>query len=340
MRLSFIDDDKILPQVPSPREVKRSVNFEGIALFLCKRLSLPIGVLLAFACGMSAQSDNSHTNQTWRLKGSDFRLRLRSDGLIIERAGARLFSLIKSNPPAGDAELDPTPSFIAFSSITAVIKEVVTHRPVQKAIDNTLKDMEPENMMKMAEGAGEGAIGLPALPVILAATAGAMLSFRGVKTHIQSVRILWIESGVPRSTNLVLSGRDSESLSSRLAQMTGRVRTDVNFDNEARGEHASQMVLHFTQPVSIGLYTVWGGTYRLLLLKCSDSTNLVYFFSADKQMPQNALMTLTADSSPLGSEKPWKVKLRRDLDGSLCFTEIDTDTERLQVKTCHGQMIP
>lgn len=55
-------------------------------------------------------------------------------------------------------------------------------------------------------------------------------------------------------------------------------------------------------------------------------------------MPQDALMTLMEKSSPLGSERPWKVKLARDLDGSFCFTEIDTDTERLQVRACSFQV--
>jgi hypothetical protein len=266
-------------------------------------------------------------------------LRLRSDGLVVENRPIRFFEYSKSASVGDESgELHSRPDFIPFSAITAVIREVVTRKPVQTAIDDTLKDMEPENMLKMAEGADEGAIGLPALPVILAVTAGVMVPFRGVKTHIHSVRILWVENGVPRSTNFLLSARDSESLSRRVAQIVGKVPVEVYFDSEVRDERASQIVLHFTQRVSIGTYTGWGGTYRLLLLKCSDGTNLVYFFAADKQMPQDAFMTLTADSSSLGSEKPWKVKLARDLDGSFCFTEIDTDTERLLVRACQAEV--
>lgn len=326
-----------LPQSLIPWWAKCTAN-AGPALFVvCQRLFLALGISLACATGICAQSGSDHTDPTWRLKGRSLQLRLLSDGLIIEKAKTRFFSSTKSNPTPEHAELDRMPSFIPFSSITAVIKEVVGHKPVQAAIHETLADMELSKMWEMAEGAGEGAIGLPAVPVILAATAGAMLPFSGVRTHIQSVRILWIENGLARSTNFILSAQDSESLSGRLAQVTGRVRTEVQFDNEVRDGRASQMVVHFTQPVSIGLYTVWGGTYRLLLLKCSDGTNLVYFFAADKQMPQDALMTLTAESSPLGSEKPWKVKLARDLDGSFCFTEVDTDTERFQLKACQAQ---
>lgn len=308
-----------------------SANSEATAGVLSKRLVLSIALSFICACGTWAQADEP-TARTWRLKGSNLQLRLRTDGLIIEKARARFFSPSKPNPRPGDPELDAMPSFIPFSSITAVIKEVVSHKPVQTAIDNALKEVKTGDATLFPDLYGD-----KDNSVILAANAGAMLPFRGVKTHIQSVRILWIESGVPRSTNFILSARDSESLSSHLGQMTGRVRTTVNFENEARDEHASQMAVHFPQPVSVGPYTVWGGTYNLLLLKCSDGTNLVYFFSSNKQMPQDALLTLTATSSPLGSEKPWKVKLMRDLDGSFCFTEIDTNSERLQVRACSFQ---
>jgi hypothetical protein len=324
-----------LPQWLTQPQSKWPANFQRIAPGLCRRILLPIGVALACAIGTYAQGDAEATTPTWKLKGSPLQLRLRSVGLVVENRTIRFFEYSKSASVGDESgEFYSRPDFIPFSAITAVIREVVTRKPVQTAIDDTLKDMEPENMLKMAEGAGEGAIGLPALPVILAVTAGVMVPFRGVKTHIHSVRILWVENGMPRSTNFLLSARDSESLSRRVAQIVGKVPVEVYFDSEVRDERASQIVLHFTQRVSIGTHTVWGGTYRLLLLKCSDGTNLVYFFAADKQMPQDAFMTLTADSSSLGSEKPWKVKLAPDLDGSFCFTEIDTDTERLLVRAC------
>jgi hypothetical protein len=329
----------ILPQWLTLPQAKWTENLPGIALGLCKRFILPIAVALACAIGTCAQRDREAANPTWKLRGSALQLRLRSDGLVVETRPIRFFEVSKAGTEWDQsAELHSRPDFIPLSAITAVIREVVTRMPVQTAIDETLKDMEPENMIKMTEGADEGAIGLPAMPLILAVTAGAMVPFRGVKTHICSVRILWLENRVPRSTNFVLSARDSESLSGRLAQIVGRVRVEVYFDKEAHDEQMSQIVLRFMQRVSIGTYTSWGGTYRLLLLKCSDGTNLVYFFAADKQMPQDALLTVTADSSPLGSEKPWRVKLARDLEGSFCFTEIDTDTERLLVRTCQAEV--
>ena len=87
----------------------------------------------------------------------------------------------------------------------------------------TISELEPENMLRTAEGAGEGAILLPAYPAIILSAAGAMAPFRGVKTHIESVRILWTENGTPRSKNFLLSGKDVESLLKHLAEITGGI---------------------------------------------------------------------------------------------------------------------
>jgi len=199
-----------------------------------------------------------------------------------------------------------------------------------------MSELEPENMLRTAKEAGEAAIGLPAYPVILLATAGAMEPFRGVKTHIESVRILWIENGTPRSTNFFLSARDVASLVRRLAQVTGKSWAEARFDSEAQSEHASQVLVHFNEEVSAGEITVSAGNYQLLMLTASAATHLVYFFSGDRQMPQDAMAVFSAEASPLVTGKPWKVRLARNADRSWCLFEIDTDVERLRVRACRG----
>jgi hypothetical protein len=172
------------------------------------------------------------------------------------------------------------------------------------------------------------------------AEAGALTPFRGVKTHIESVRILWTENGMPRSSIFLLSRKGVESLLDRLAQATAKSWTEVRFDSEAHAEHASQVLVHFSEEVSAGEMTVSAGNYRLLMLAASDSTRLVYLFAGNYRLPSDAITVLTAEASPLGTEKPWKIKLAHNAEGSWCLSEIDTDVERLQLRVCQGVNSP
>ena len=68
-----------LPQSLILSQAAWRANFQGIALDLCKRLS----VALAFAGGSCAQRRADVTNSKWKSKG--YNLQLRPDGLVIER---------------------------------------------------------------------------------------------------------------------------------------------------------------------------------------------------------------------------------------------------------------
>jgi hypothetical protein len=235
---------------------------------------------------------------------------------------------------------EPVRESIPLGSITAIVREVVTRRPVQEEIKKTMSAVAPENLVSTVLEAGEAGPFAPAAPVLVLAIAGAMEPFRGVKTHIESVRILWTENGTPRSTNFSLSGRNVASLLSRLAEVTSKSWAEARFDSEAQSEHASQILVHFNEEVSAGEITVSEGNYRLLMLTASGATHLVYFFSEDKRMPQDAIAVFSAEASPLVTGKAWKIKLARNADGSRCLSEIDTDVERLQVHACRELNTP
>jgi hypothetical protein len=49
----------------------------------------------------------------------------------------------------------------------------------------------------------------------------------------------------------ILAAPESKSLSSRAAQITGRVRKEFRFDSEVHNEHASQVLLNLLEPVSV-----------------------------------------------------------------------------------------
>jgi hypothetical protein len=126
----------------------------------------------------------------------------------------------------------------------------------------------------------------------------------------------------------------------RLAQVTGKSWAEARFDSEAQNEHASQVLVQFSEEVSTGEITVSAGNYRLLMLTASAATHLVYLFSEDKQMPQDAMAVFTAEASLLATGKPWKIRLARNADGSWCLSEIDTDVERLQIRACQRLTTP
>ncbi len=174
-------------------------------------------------------------------------------------------------------------------------------------------------------------IALPLVPVVVVGAAEAMEPFHGVKTHLDSVRVLWTEDGSPRSTNFYLSKGNAESLLNHLAKLTGKTWTSVRFDNESTDAHASEALVHFNRPVSALNTTVGPGSFRLFMFKGSDATRLVYLLSEDRE---DVLTAFSAAPSPLGAEKPWIIGLARAADGSWCLSELHTNLERLQLRAC------
>jgi len=220
---------------------------------------------------------------------------------------------------------------IPLDSITAIIKEDITQRPVKQAIQQTTSSLTTENMVEMINEDPRSLVVLPLLPVIVGVTAGAMEPFHGVKTHQNSVRILWTEDGAPRSTNFYLSQGSATSLLKHLEKLTGKTWTPVRFDNGRQAGQASEVLVHFTQPVSALNITVGPGNFRLLTFKGSDATRLVYLLSGDSK---DVLAAFSAGASPLGEEKPWILRLARAADGSWCLSELQTNLEQLKLHAC------
>jgi hypothetical protein len=158
-----------------------------------------------------------------------------------------------------------------------------------------------------------------------------MEPFHGVKTHQNSVRILWIEDGSPRSTNFYLSQGSAASLLNHLEKLTGKTWTSVRFDTERQAGQASEVFVHFTQPVSALNITVGPGNFRLLTFQGSDTTRVVYLLSEDRK---DILAAFSADASPLGEGKPWIMRLARAADGSWCLSELQTNLEQLKLQAC------
>jgi hypothetical protein len=234
--------------------------------------------------------------------------------------------------------VESDPESIPLSSITAIVREIVTRKPVQEETNRVLTKLKPESLIstiqEASEGAGEAAVFAPTVPAFLLAEVGALTPFRGVKTHIESVRILWEENGIPRSSNFSLSGKDVDSLLDHLAQATSKGWAVVRFDAQAQTEHAVQVLVHFDEPVSVGDITVSQGSYRFLTITASDSTRLVYLFAEGRRLPSDAITVLTADASLLGALKPWNLTLVHNGLGSWCLSEIHTDSERLRLQAC------
>lgn len=311
------------------------------------RTAFLLGLGLATICGRGAWAQNAKDSPIgkWNLKGYCWEVRLVPTALV--PAPRAPVSFLPPSECDEEHAMKPPGSFresIPLGSITAIVREIVARKPVQERINENLSSVKPENLIstigEAAEGAGEAAVFAPAAPVFLLAEAGAMAPFRGVRTHIESVRLLWTENHTPRSTVLVLARKDVESLLNRLAHATAKSWTEVRFDSEAKDEHASQVLVHFSEPVSAGDITVSAGNYRLLMIVSSDSTHLVYWFSEGKQLPQDAMAVFTAEASPLGNGKPWKIQLSHDAEGSWCPSEIDTDLERLHLQVCKALTNP
>jgi len=266
-------------------------------------------------------------------------LQLEQDALALRKPFSKGFFAVgtcTTDPGAKEPVPDSLPEVIPLDSITGVVREIAKRRPVREQIDETLLMVKPENLLSTIEDAAAG-IGLfaPAAPLTVLAVAAVMEPFRGVKTNAESVRILWTEDGIPRNTTFVLSHKSAVSLLPQLALALGKTWTEVKFDSEARNDkRVSGLLVQFTQPVSVGDVTVWGGSYRLLVITGSDSTRLVYLLSKDTRMLSDALGVFRAEESPLGTGRPWTVGLSRNMNGLLCISEIHTNLERLKVQTC------
>lgn len=173
-----------------------------------------------------------------------------------------------------------------------------------------------------------------AAPVALLAEAGALAPFRTIKKHKALVRIIWTEGSGEHSAGLLLSRKDSDALLERLAQVSGKGWSEVNIDNEAPDKRNLELSVHFNKTVDMGEVSVFGGTYKFLIVTASDSTRLVYVFHENYRTLQDAMMVLLANPSPLGTEKSWQMRLVQTAEGPFCLSEIHTDTERLGLSIC------
>ena len=297
-----------------------------------------LAMSLAVMCaqGAWAQNANDFAVAKWKLKRSCNELRLEPTALVTIRRTPRFYfgSECASKTEAERAELDfelSNPESIPLGSITAIVREVITRRPVQGLIQETVSSLDPEDMLQQAAGDPRAVILLPLVPVVTIAAAEAMEPFRGIKTHTDSVRVLWTEEGSPRSTNFILSREGAESLLHQLTKATGKSWASVRIDGKSQDKRTSQVLVHFNRPVSALNITVGAGNYRLLMYESFDSTRLVYLLSEDQQA---VLTAFTAEAFPLGPKKPWLVRLARAGDGSWCLTELDTDLEHLQLHAC------
>lgn len=282
----------------------------------------------------AAQKITCNAAPVWRLKGRSLQARLCNSGLVIEKSRKGFFS--KSATENADHEtnedLDSVPSYIPLSSINAVIEEVAPHKPVQTAIDWTLTEIQPANLMDEAGEAGEGAPGIVAVPIVLGTAAMVMAPFRGTTTHQYSIRVLWVEHGESRSTKLDLSSKDAGSLANQIATRIDQNLILVQFDKSQ--QNRQWILVNFPSWVSLGPVTSQGGTFRFLTIKCSDGNVLVYVFRNESKFWQDPLLVVRAESQPLNAAKPWRVKLGRNSEGISCVKEVDTDTKQLRVDGC------
>jgi len=282
----------------------------------------------------AAQKITCNAAPVWRLKGRSLQVRLCNNGLAIEKSRKRFFnkSATENTDYDTNEDFDSLPSYIPLSSINAVIEEVAPHKPVQTAIDWTLTEIQPANLMDQAGEAGEGAPGIVAVPIVLGAAAMVMTPFRGTTTHQYSIRVLWVEHGESHSTKLDLSSKDAGSLAN---QITTRIDQDlilVHFDKDQQNHQ--WILVNFPSWVSLGPVTSQGGTFKFLTIKCSDGNILVYVFPNESKSWQDALLVVKAESQPLSAAKPWRVKLGRNSEGISCVKEVDTAAKRLRVDGC------
>jgi len=304
--------------------------------------ALPFVVSVASIFGSDAWAQETRHSAIgkWNLKASCKEVRLEPTTLVTvrRRQGFYNSSTCEDSSDEGRAKAaqESIPEIIPLDSITTIVREVVTRKPVQEEIN---KMVDPDNLISSVGEESEAGMLALAAPALMLATAGALSPFRGVKTHMESVRIIWDENGTPRNSIFYLSRKNADSFLNRLAQAVGKNWTEVRFDSKAQEEHATQVLVHFNVPVGMGgEIVVSEGNYKFLMLAASNSTHLVYLFHENSELPQDAVMVLTAETYPLGSAKPWKIKLAHDAEGFWCISEIHTDIERLQL-TCRSDSV-
>ena len=301
------------------------------------RLPLKLSLLIVsvgtwFGAGTMAQTGGS-VKAKWNLRNGCREVRLEHTALVTERR-AGFFTCQNYSDAEHMAELESIPGKIPFVSIKSIIRQEVIRKPVQEEIDRSLYSLQPENLPStIGEAADAGMFALVA-PVGLLTEAGTLAPFHGIKKHLALVWIIWTENGAERSTSLLLARKDAESLLEQLAQATGKSWSEVRFDSRAVEKRNLELIVHFNKPVDLGEVTVFGGSYKFLIVTASDSTRLVYVFPEDYRSSEDAVMVLTATVSPLSSGKPWKVNLVHTTEESFCLFEIHTDTERLELSAC------
>ena len=290
---------------------------------------------------LHAQSNQNQKIEKWNLKNSCEELRLESTALVTAPRTSGISTHFSSRcVPGSDAAVrtkeadEALPESIPLQAITAVVKEVVAQMPVKHAMDETLSGLEPEKMRDSIESAGEAAVAAPLFPVALLAAAGAMAPFRGVKTHIVSVRIFWQEDGIVRNANFFLSSNDADALLKSLTKVTRKPGTELQFDAELPAGHAVVIVVRFDVPVSLGTVHAFPGIYRMLLITAPDGTRVVYLYNGDIALPQDALSIFIVEPSPLDAQNPLTMDLGRSADGSWCIAQVNTKLERLRFQGC------
>jgi hypothetical protein len=316
--------------------VIRYQRYQMRAHAVAKGLFVSTSLAIICAQGAFAQDRNDSPIAKWKLKRSCNELRLEPTALVTIRRTPFFYfgSQCESRTETEREETDFSqshPESIPLDSITLLIREAVTRRPVKQAIQQTISTLNTDDILKSLKEDPRSLIALPLVPVVIVGAAEAMEPFRGVKTHLDSVRVLWTEDGSPRGTNFYLSRGNAESLLNHLAKLTGKTWTSVRFDNETQAAQASEVLVHFNRPVSALNVTVGPGDFRLFMCKGSDATRLVYLLSEDRK---DVLTAFSSDASPLCAEKPWIIRLARAADSSWCLTELHTNLEQLQLRAC------
>ena len=307
--------------------------------------SLKLSLLLVsagtlFGSGAVAQTATDSLKTKWYLRNECWDVRLEQGALVTEkRAKSSKFSMSREcqNSPGGDKaepEQESIPENIPLASIKAVVREEIVRKPVQEEVDRALYSLDPENLPSIIRWDAETGMFDLTAPMVLLAEAGALAPFRGIKKHLALVRIIWTEDGAEHSAGMMLTRKDGESLLERLSEATGKAWSEVRLDSAAPDKRSLELAVHFNKAVDMGDVTVFGGSYKFLIVTASDSTRMVYVFHENYRSLEDAIMVLTATPLPLGSGKPWKVNLVRTTEWSFCLSEIHTDTERLELFVC------
>jgi hypothetical protein len=287
---------------------------------------------LACAPTIVAQQVNAPKRTKWNVKRTGLQLVLNSQELVITPKLSTSWTLTAGSPTAEDpAPGESLPETIPLSSLVAIVMEESTHKPIEEARDQTLKVLEPENLLNEMSEAGEAA---PALPIVLLGQAGVLQVFHDVRTRAHAVRVIWDSNGTLCSTYLAFSEKDAKALSERLQEVTGKRAAVVRFDSTLHSENARELLVRFKEPITFGDITGWPGAYHIVILTAATGEKLIYFFSETGVLPREAMMVVPAQAFPLDGARPWKIRLAPHPDGTHCVYEILTDQERLRVPSC------